>query len=188
MIFQNYYYEGFPLLGMRSINCFLQVGRYSYFKRDSVEFSAEIFLYAKTKSYGQLIRLEINSLLFALRALEWSSGNQVPLKGTRQLPRDDLSGSRRDSFGTETFTFSLTYMAFMNSKDLKEHSIAFSSVSTYSAPNEVVAIMSSSTAILTSCPSITNLIFQCKMDGTAPAMWIHGLPSKQLQEGDISIT
>ena len=71
-------------------------------------------------------------------------------------------------------------MALTTSKDLNEHSIAFSPVSTYGAPDEVAVIMSSSTAIETSCPSIKNLIFWCKIDGTAPAMWIYGLPSKQL--------
>ena len=84
-----------------------------------------------------------------------------------------------DSFGIGTFTPSPTYMTFTNFKDLKEHSIA-SSVSMYGAPDEVVVIMSSSTAIETSCPSITNLIFWCNVDGTTPAIWIYGLPNKQL--------
>ena len=85
-----------------------------------------------------------------------------------------------NSFGIGTFAHSPTYMAFTNSKDLKEHSIAFSSASTYGALDEVVVIMSSSVAMETSCLSITNLIFWCRVDGTTPAMWIHGLPSKQL--------
>ena len=63
-----------------------------------------------------------------------------------------------DSFGIRTFA-PPTYMAFTNSKDLKEHFIAFSSVFTYGALDEVAAIMSSSTNTQTSCPSITNLIF-----------------------------
>ena len=75
-----------------------------------------------------------------------------------------------DSFGTEIFDPSPTYIALTNSKDLNEHSIAFSSISTYGAFDEVVAIMSSSAAIETSCPSVTNLIFWCKVDGTAPAI------------------
>ena len=85
-----------------------------------------------------------------------------------------------DSFGTKTFAPSPTYMAFINSQDLKEHSIAFLFVSTYGTPNKVAAIMSSSAAIETSCPSVTNLIFWCRVDGIALAMWIHDLPSKQL--------
>ena len=75
-----------------------------------------------------------------------------------------------DSFGTKTFSPSSTYMAFTNFKDLKEHFIAFSSTFTYGAPDEVAAIMSSSAAIETSCPSVTNLIFWYIVDGTAPAM------------------
>ena len=85
-----------------------------------------------------------------------------------------------DSFGIESFAPSPTNMAFTNSKDLNEHSIAFSSASTYGAPDEVAVIMSSSTAIETSSPSIKNLIFWCRVDGTTLAMWIHDLPSKQL--------
>ena len=84
------------------------------------------------------------------------------------------------NFGIGTLASSPTYMAFTNSKDLKEHSIAFSPVSINGAPNEVAAIMSSSTAILTSYPFVTNLIFWYKVDGTTLGMWIHGLPSKQL--------
>ena len=64
-----------------------------------------------------------------------------------------------DSFGTGTFALSPTYMVFTNFKDLNEHSIAFSSASTYGAPDEVATIMSSWAAIEISCPSITNLIF-----------------------------
>ena len=85
-----------------------------------------------------------------------------------------------DSFSTGTFAYSPTYIALTNSKDLKEHSITFSSISTYGAPDEVATIMSSSADTQTSCPSVTNLIFWCRVDGTAPATWIHGLPSKQL--------
>ena len=80
---------------------------------------------------------------------------QAPLSGTCLIPEWVFP----DSFGIRTFVPSPTYMAFTNSKDLKEHSIAFSSASTYSVPDEVAAIMSSSTAMQTSCPSITNLIF-----------------------------
>ena len=64
-----------------------------------------------------------------------------------------------DSFGIGTFVPSPTYMAFTNSKDLKEHSIAFSSTSIYGALDEVAAIMSSSAAIEMSYPSVRNLIF-----------------------------
>ena len=64
-----------------------------------------------------------------------------------------------DSFVIETFAHSPTYMAFTNSKDLKEHSIAFSSAFTYGALDEVAAIISSSVAMQTSYPSVTNLIF-----------------------------
>ena len=64
-----------------------------------------------------------------------------------------------DSLGIGTFAPSPIYMAFTNSRDLKELSNAFSSASTYGASDEVTAIMSSSVAIETSCPSMTNLIF-----------------------------
>ena len=63
-----------------------------------------------------------------------------------------------DSFGTGTFALSPTYMALTNFKDLNEHSIAPSSVSTYGTPDEVATIMSFSVAILTNCPSVINFI------------------------------
>ena len=44
--------EGFPLMGMLIINYFLWAGRYPYFKRGFAEFLAEIFLNAKTRSFG----------------------------------------------------------------------------------------------------------------------------------------
>ena len=101
---------------------------------------------------------------------------RAPLPGTCLMPEWVTS----DSFGTRTFAHSPTYIALTNSKDLKEHSIAFSSISTYGAPDEVAAIMSFSADTQTSCPSVTNLIFWCRVDGTAPAIWIYGLPNKQL--------
>ena len=64
-----------------------------------------------------------------------------------------------DSFDARIFDHSPTYMALTNFKDLNEHSIAFSSVSTYGALDEVAVIMSSSTDTQTSYSSITNLIF-----------------------------
>ena len=79
----------------------------------------------------------------------------APLPGTCLM----LEWVTFDSFGTKTFDSSPTYMAFTNFKDLKEHSIAFSSIFTYSVPAEVVAFMFSLTDTQTSCPSITNLIF-----------------------------
>ena len=96
---------------------------------------------------------------------------QAPLPGTCLTPEWVFS----NSLGIGTFAPSLTYMAFTNSKDLKEHSIAFSSTSTYSAPDEVAAIISFSAAMEISYSSVTNLIFWCRVDGTALAMWIHGL-------------
>ena len=101
---------------------------------------------------------------------------RAPLPGTCLIPEWVIS----DSFGIRTFAHSPTYIALMNSKDLKEHSIAFSSISTYDAPDKVATIMSSSADTQTSCSFVTNLIFWCKVNGKAPAIWIHGLPSKQL--------
>ena len=85
-----------------------------------------------------------------------------------------------ESFGMGTFDHFPTYIALKNSRDLKEHSIAFSSIFTYGAHDEVATIIFSLEATKTSCPSIKNLIFWCRINGTAPTMWIHGLFSKQL--------
>ena len=80
---------------------------------------------------------------------------QAPLPGTCFMLEWVIS----NNFGMGTFAHSPTYMAFTNFKNLKEHCIVFSSVSTYIVPDEVAIIISSSVAILTSYPSVTNLIF-----------------------------
>ena len=64
-----------------------------------------------------------------------------------------------DSFGIGIFAPSSTYMALTNSRDLNEHSIAFSFVSTYGTLDEVAAIMSSSADTQISHPFVANLIF-----------------------------
>ena len=44
----------------------------------------------------------------ALRVLGWISGNWDPLKGTRRLPRVDLSGSGHDNFiGIKALVFKM---------------------------------------------------------------------------------
>ena len=76
----------FPIDGNYVINCFIWARGYSFFKRGSAEFSANFFFMYRL-SLELIIKLNMKSLSFALRALEWSSRNWVSLKGTRRLPR-----------------------------------------------------------------------------------------------------
>ena len=97
---------------------------------------------------GDSVKLDIPSLSFLFLSAGFINPDTIP--GDEEEVIVDMA---------ETFAPSPTYIVFTNSKDLKEHSIAFSSTSTYGAPDEVAAIMSFSAAIETSCPFVTNLIF-----------------------------